>query len=92
MRAASGHDDARQSLFLDVVLNQFLAEVRTHELVVARDCHLVQVLTGPFSDFFHVDLASDVAAAMAHIDADFLGHRHPPFRNGQAGLAPAASR
>ena len=51
-----------------------LAERGAHELVVARDGHVLEVLAGPAGDFFHVDRAGDVAAAVAHVNADSLGH------------------
>ena len=80
VRRAGGHDDARQALLLDVLFDQALAERRAHELVVAGDGHVFDVLARPARDLFHVDRAGDVAAAMTDVNADFLGHRCVPHR------------
>ncbi len=80
---ASGHDDTRQTFLLNVLLDHLLAEIRAHEFVIASDNHTINVLARPLRDFLHVHLASNVAAAVTHVDADFLGHRQPPFRSSE---------
>ncbi len=63
-----------RSLLLDVLLDHRLAERGAHELVVPRDGHVREVLAGPAGDFLDVDRAGDIAAAVTHVNADFLGH------------------
>ena len=47
VRRAGGHDDAGQAFLLDVLLDHLLAERGAHELVVARDGDVLDVLAGP---------------------------------------------
>ncbi len=69
---AGCHDHAGQSLFLDILLDQFLAQAGAHELVIARDHHafVSQVFAGPLADFADVDHAGDIGAAVADVYAD----------------------
>ena len=79
MRRAGADDHAGQSLFLDVVLDHLLAQRRTHELVVFCDYDVLDILAGPAGDLFHVNRSGDVAAAVAHVYADLLGHDDSPL-------------
>ena len=74
VRRAGGHHHAGEAFLLDVLLDHLLAERGAHELVVAGDGHVLEVLAGPLGDLLDVDRAGDVAAAVTNVDADFLGH------------------
>ena len=74
VRRAGADDHAGQALLLDVVLDHLLAQRRTHELVVLGDHNVLDVLAGPAGDVLDVDGSGDIAAAVAHVNADFLGH------------------
>ena len=74
MRRTGGNHNARKSFLLDVVLDHLLTERRTHELVIARYGDVLDVLSGPAGDLFHVDHAGNVASTMTNVNADLLGH------------------
>ena len=68
-RRARRHDDPIQAELLDVLLNQLLARIRAHVLVVARDDHVGH--GGDISgQCLHIHHPGDVGAAMADIKAD----------------------
>ena len=92
VRRAGGHDDAREALLLDVLFDQALAQRRAHELVVAGDGHVLDVLARPARDLFHVDRAGDVAAAMTDVNADFLRHRCVPVLNPKSQISNLKSQ
>jgi len=77
-RACSDHD-ALQPFLLDVFLDQLLTEGRAHELVVAGDDDAFEILASPARQSLDVDLAGDVAATVADVNSNLLGHRVPPF-------------
>jgi hypothetical protein len=66
---ARSNDDARQVELLDVLLDQFLARVGTHVLVVPREDHAGELLD-VFRDRRTVHHAGNVMAAVADIEAD----------------------
>ena len=74
VRRAGADDHAGQSVLLDVVLDHLLAQRRTHELVVFRDHHVLDVLAGPAGDLLDIDRSGDIAAAVANVNADLIGH------------------
>ena len=73
-RRARGDDDPVHQAVADVLLDQLLARVRAHELVVARDRHARQ-RGGERDDALDIHLAGDVMAAVAHVHADLRGQR-----------------
>jgi len=62
-------DHAVDAQFSDVVLDEHLARVRAHVLVLARHGYAGQ-RRRELDDLRNVDLAGDVAAAVADVDAD----------------------
>ncbi len=89
-RRAGRHDRARDAELLDVVLDEILARIGAHVLVLARHGH-VGLRGGPLGDLFDVDLATDVGAAVTDVDADlFFSHRHLLLA-AHAGIAASTS-
>ena len=84
-RRAGRHDDAVHAELLDVFFDQVLAGIRAHVLVLARDHH-VGLLGSPGGDLLDVDLAADVAAAVAEVDGDLLVS-HVRLLRAHAGIA-----
>ena len=66
-RRAGGNDDAVELELADVLLNQLLARVRAHVLVVARKDHARQFLD-IFRDLGAVHHRRDVMAAVADVE------------------------
>ena len=86
-RGRAGRDDGpRDAVLLDVLLDQVLAGVRAHVLVLARDGD-VGLFGRPARDLCDVDLAGDVGAAVADVDADLLFWHRPLLLAAQAGTA-----
>ena len=85
-RRAGRHDHAVHAELLDVFLDQVLAGVGAHVLVLARDHH-VGLLGRPGGDLLDVDLAGDVAAAVAEVDGDLLVSHVRLLLAAHAGIA-----
>ena len=66
---ARGDDDAGQVEFLDVFLDELLARVGAHVLVVPRE-HYAGELRDEFRDRRAVHHAGNIVAAVADIEAD----------------------
>jgi hypothetical protein len=74
VRRAGRHHDAGETLLLDVFFHHGLPGGGAHELVVARDGDVREVLARPCSDALAVDGRGDVAATVADVDADAVFH------------------
>ena len=79
MGRAGGHHHTGQVLFLDVLLDHRLPERGAHELIVPRDGDIREVRAGPLGNLFDIHHPRDIAAAVAHVNADFLGHNQSPL-------------
>ena len=63
------HHDAVQVLFLDIVLDQVLAQAGAHKLVIPGHDHAF-LLARPARDLLHIHRACDIRAAVADVNAD----------------------
>ncbi len=72
-RRAGGHHHPVEAELPDIFFDHLLAGVRTHELVVPRHHHPLQV-PSIGAHLVHPDPAGDVDAAVAHVTAHFDGH------------------
>ncbi len=72
-RRTGGNDDPVETEVFDVVLDEDLAGIGTHEFVFPGYDYSGQFL-GKFRYFRNIHFAGDIRAAMAHIDADLGTH------------------